>query len=293
MQTALTPAPTIDPCPAAPAYTVQSLLEKGSSPHNEDALLTHGTLFAVFDGASCLTGQRFGGRTGAWWASRIARDSFRLNCQKNAPLTDLFAAANEALAAAMRRNGVNTADPLRLWSTSMAAVRLDRNSMEFVQTGDSLILCLTDDGHFMPAPYVNHDCETMHMWQEACCSGVDDVRSALHEQICAVRRNMNRDYGALNGTPAAGRFAKSGVVCLNGVRKIVLFTDGLHMPSQHPGETCDFAAEAAILRDHGLHRLYETVRSMERTDPLCRTYPRFKQHDDIAAIAVTLNSQSG
>ncbi|UZP65979.1 protein phosphatase 2C domain-containing protein [Desulfovibrio mangrovi] len=272
-----------------PVFNVESVLEQGSGALNEDALLDQGPVFAVFDGASSLCGCSYEGGTGAWWASQLAREAFASCTHAELSLKDVALLANSAIEERMQTMGVDTDIPLNRWSASMAAFRIAGDSLEFVQIGDSLILCITDDGFFLPAPYVNHDRETLCQWKRLCATGEQDVRSALHERICSVRADMNRTYGALNGEACVEHFLQHGTVPLAGVRQVVAFTDGLHLPSAHPEKEADFTPAVNLLRTGGLEHLRSHIRQMESGDQCCRIYPRFKQHDDIAAVAVQLS----
>lgn len=279
------PAPLLpSTCPLA----IETVFEQGSGSHNEDALLCQAPVFAVFDGASSLCGKTYDKVSGAWWAANIARETFAANEDSTLPLHSIAMQANEAIRHRMNTYGVETCNPLNRWSTSMAAVRLHANSLEYVQIGDSLILCITDDDHFLPAPYVNHDRETLRMWQMASRRGEKNVRHALHERICAVRNDMNRTYGALNGDSDAVHFLHSGSIPLSGIRSVVIFTDGLQLPNPSPENADDFRRSVEIIRQSGLTALHEEIRGLEQTDPDCHIFPRFKQHDDIAAISISL-----
>ena len=41
--------------------------------------------------------------------------------------------------------------------------------------------------------------------------------------------------------------------------------------------------------DGGLSAVFRQVRQLQSDDPECRRYPRFKCHDDIAAVALTFS----
>ncbi|MFV0347458.1 MAG: protein phosphatase 2C domain-containing protein [Halodesulfovibrio sp.] len=273
---------------------METVHEKGSGTFNEDTLLSQHPLFAVFDGASSLSGQLHAGHSGAWWAANLAHATFETCSHAGLSLRETALLANTAIGTRMERMGVDAENPLNRWSASMAAFRINKgsedsgDSLEYVQTGDSLIMCITDDSFFLPAPYVHHDRETLCQWKALNEAGETNVRQSLHVQICSVRANMNRTYGVLNGEEQAADFLQYGHVPLEGVRQIVAFTDGLHLPTAHPEQQTDFSAAARILRTRGLRTLHEQIRALECTDADCRLYPRFKQHDDIAAVAVHL-----
>ena len=99
---------------------------------------------------------------------------------------------------------------------------------------------------------------------------------------------MNVTYGVLNGEEEAEPFLNQGTESLDRVRDVLLFTDGLSIPSQTPEKRRDFTPLVEDYLSLGLEGLKIKIREKEKEDPLCRTFPRFKCHDDIAAIALTL-----
>jgi hypothetical protein len=110
----------------------------------------------------------------------------------------------------------------------------------------------------------------------------------LAEQIHRVRLQMNVSYGVLNGEPQALDFIHHGYQDLDGVRDILLFTDGLYPPRETPQNGNDWQSLVNLYRCGGLPAVRDHVRHLQQTDPSCRKYPRFKQHDDIAAVAIRL-----
>ncbi len=99
---------------------------------------------------------------------------------------------------------------------------------------------------------------------------------------------MNLDYGVFNGEPEAINFLKTGNHDLTYVSNILLFTDGLLMPNEKPWEERAYDEQVDLFRQSGLKGLRDQIRSIEATDLKCCTYPRFKTHDDIAAVAINL-----
>ncbi len=254
---------------------------------NEDFLFIEGNLFGVFDGATSLNDATYKeGRTGGFLASNIAGAVFRRN---NASLLRLADRANAAICGAMREAGVDPEDRGGLWSTSAAVARVNQDDFEWAQIGDSLVMVVYDDGsHETPARGFDQDLETLRMWKEASKNAEDSIMTALHEQIVKVRKNMNVTYGTLNGEEKAMRFLNHGRMPLRGVAHILLFTDGLFVPKADPGDRDDFTRFADLYRRGGLACVRDHVRAVEAEDADCRRCPRFKTHDDIAAIAVDL-----
>jgi len=92
----------------------------------------------------------------------------------------------------------------------------------------------------------------------------------------------------LNGEPEAIEFIRHGRMDLNGVSSILVFTDGLFLPREDPEQENDWSSFVDMYRQTGIKGIYEYVRTLHDQDPYCRKYPRFKRHDDAAAIAVTV-----
>lgn len=266
----------------------QVIHEKGSGRINEDAYSLNGNLFGVFDGATSLTRATYtGNTTGGFLASTIARDIFR---QNDGSLTHLAQKANTAIYEKMLEEGVNVSDKSSLWSTSCAVVRIDDDSIEWVQTGDSLILLIYGDGTYhIPVTDFDHDSETLLMWKTmAVRAGEKKIFDLLGDQIRKIRSGMNVHYGVLNGESEFARFLNTGKTPKHKVKHILLFTDGLFLPSKHPDRKPDFDTFVSIFTEGGLEALRNHVRTIEQSDPHCKAYPRFKPHDDIAAISISL-----
>jgi hypothetical protein len=62
----------------------------------------------------------------------------------------------------------------------------------------------------------------------------------------------------------------------------------LFLPSEDPEREPDYDPFVAIFLKGGLQALRDYVRSVEKSDPDCEAYPRFKPHDDIAPISISL-----
>jgi serine/threonine protein phosphatase PrpC len=265
---------------------VDTLFEKGTGHLNEDFCLIGNNLFGVFDGATSLTEQVYeNGHTGGFLAARIASETFRKN---NDSLVNLTQKANTAIAAAMTAREIDLDDKVQLWSTSAAVVRLHHDFFEWVQIGDCLIMIIYQDGtHRILIENFDHDFETLQIWQKASNTADNTILSALKDQIATVRRRTNISYGALNGENALSSFINSGTFDYQGIQHILIFTDGLFVPKKDPGDRDDFDHFSRLFQKGGLPHLKDVVRDIERSDVACREYPRFKPHDDIAAISLS------
>lgn len=281
----------------------QYVLEKGTAETNEDCLVIQDNIFGVFDGATSLTGQTFyQGKTGGEIAAQTAGSVFSRN---QYPLTCLARQANREIQAQMVRNGVNISKKEDLWSTSAAVVRIKGKNLEWVQAGDAVILLLYNNGsHKVLVDREDHDYETLTLWKDLVEDRANDknirvadgssgqglfaIKQALAPQIKKVRLGMNITYGALNGESKAEDFLNQGTEILDAVTDVLLFTDGLSIPKEIPDKHKDYVPLVNAYLSSGLKGLRDMIRQKEKTDPLCLAFPRFKCHDDIAAIAVTI-----
>ena len=265
------------------SVSIQKIYDKGSG--KLDDILIKDNLFVVFDGASSLV--RFvnkKGETGGKLAAKIAKEIFSKN---NKSLKQLAIEANNNILEAMKKEGIDMNQKEALWSTSLAAVRLKNNEVEFFSIGDCLILALFKNGsHKLLVPYLDHDLETMIKWKKLANRKVRNIWRVLKQQIDKVRKEANIKYGCLNGQKEALKFFRYGKVTLKNIESIILFTDGLFIPKENPKEREKWELFVKLYQDHGLVGVLKYVRSLEKLDPNCWKFPRFKQHDDIAAIGI-------
>ncbi len=262
---------------------VEHILEKGSSRVNEDSLIMEKNLFGVFDGATSLDNADFDDmKTGGLIAASTAGQVFS---QNHYPLSRLGKSANNAILAKMKIHNVRLNRPSSRWSTSAAVVRILENRLEWLQTGDSYILLIYDDNsHRVLVDQEDHDFETLCMIKEE--ENKTFSNPAIKAQVDKIRSGMNKTYGVLNGDPGAEKFMRTGFVSLEGVQTILLFTDGLTLPSETPEKKKNFTPLVDVLQGLGLKGLHQYIRQMEKSDPKLSQFPRFKCHDDIAAIAI-------
>ncbi len=265
---------------------VSSLLEHGSGELNEDVLLESTNLYGVFDGSTSLDKRRFqDGKTGGLLAAGTAAQSFRYS---RLPLIQTSEKANKNIQQAQLSQDIDVTNRHLLWSTSLAVIRLEDNFFEYCQTGDATILLILKDGSYkLVTPDIDIDRETLILWKKVKTSTDSSLQGLLDEQIRKVRRRMNVSYGVLNGEPEALRFINHGYEDLTDVSDILLFTDGLHLPRENPSEGHDWHVFVHLYRLGGLEAVRDYVRSLQDQDQDCRKYPRFKCHDDIAAVAIS------
>ncbi|MBE1424499.1 serine/threonine protein phosphatase PrpC [Desulfomicrobium macestii] len=262
------------------AMKIEHILEQGSGAQNEDYLIMDNNIFGVFDGATSLTGACFEeGKSGGCMASSIAGQVFLRN---HHPLVRLGAEANDSIRARMERSQIDLSRRCGLWSTSAAVVRLGDGEIEWFQTGDSQVVFVDRDGGYkVAARREDHDYPTLSMIRERGRSHPE-----VQRLVETIRQGMNRDYGVLNGEREAERFFRTGTEPTCNIKTVLLFTDGLDVPCPAPKKYKDFSCLVSMASELGLEGLRDHVRRQEAADPDIERYPRFKKHDDIAAIAI-------
>lgn len=269
---------------------VEHLTDQGSSKMNEDEMLLGRRRFGVFDGAGSLLGGYTDeeGKTGGYLAAHIAEEAFR---DESRTLAETVASANEKIKSAMEAKGVDTNQKENVWATTLAIVDIDLDGKKFQweQIADSLILVIYKDGShkMLINDDYDHDSEVLTKWKGLADAGETDLRPQIENDLAALFRNRNVEYGVLNGEPAALRFLKSGSESLNNVAHILIFTDGFFMPKENPQAEDDFETMTRIFLEQGLEGVKRYVRDIEDSDPQCLRYPRYKKHDDIAAIDIS------
>ena len=263
---------------------VDFLTEQGSWSVNEDRILMADPVFGVFDGATSLNKYvDESGKTGGLLASTIAKETFEKN---DGSLLALATEANENILHAMQQKGIDTGDKRNLWATSAAVIRIVEKKVEWLTVSDSTIMVFdTDRGHRLVGDFHDHDVHTLKLWKEHAARGVEKISEKLMDVMIENRKRLNVDFGALDGEPGFVHFVQRGSFSLENITHVVLSTDGLFVPTEDP-EDKGWDQFAALYLEGGLKRIRDFVRKREQSDPKCWTYPRFKCHDDIGAIAL-------
>ena len=127
----------------------------------------------------------------------------------------------------------------------------------------------------------------MTIWKQLATQKKEKIRELIAEPLAKLRAKTNEAYGVLNGEEFAENFIKTGEEKLENVRHILLFTDGLMIPKADPTGKDDWKLFADLFMQGGLENMKNFVRNLQKDDPKCWKYPRYKQHDDISAISLT------
>lgn len=267
----------------------EALLEQGSGPVNEDMLATVNRLSIVCDGATTLhSAQRQSAAqptSGGQKAAGITASVFSGDPERN--LLDSARRANELIRKAMIEEGLDLLEREQLWSTSFAAVQVNEDSIAWCQTGDCMILLIhRDGGAQLLTELPGQDREVLKTWQQIGARSSGTIQQNLAAEIAAVRGKMNKEFGVLNGENEALKFVSSGTVEADQISDVLLFSDGLFPPSTSPDNLFDAELFVQLYKNGGLKHIRNHVRSLQKDDPGCYRYPRFKMYDDISGVAL-------
>lgn len=264
---------------------VDFIFDEGSS--KEDLYFIKDGTFGVFDGFNGL--KKFtdrDGRTGGLIAAAIAKNEFSKNGKD---LRSLAIKANQKIKEKMFALKVNTNDKSCLWGTILVVVKIKDDSFEWVQMGDSLILVIYKDDNFkLLVKNYDHDKEVLSLWKELAEQKRDNIRELVDKgPLIELRSRMNETYGVLNGEEKATSFLKTGEEGFQNIKHILLFTDGLIIPKEDPIADDNWNLFIKLFLEGGLENIKNFVRDLQKKDPKCWKYPRYKQYDDIAAISIS------
>lgn len=276
-----TPAETFLPRPR-----VATVYDKGSGSVNEDLLHTGGRTFGVFDGAtSLISAQECNGLSGGRIAAEICRDVF---ADEELDLSARAEKANRRIYSRSRAAGIDYQRKEELWSCSAAVLHLHADFFDWCQMGDCQILVIYRDGSYrLLTQNPGHDVDTLRLWQKRAADLNGNVLEIMADDVIRVRRRMNVDFGVFSGEKEALDFLDFGRESLAEVADVLLFSDGLFLPQENPGDSQDLAFFVSLYRQGGLERIWNYVRNRQLEDISCKKYPRFKTHDDISGVALS------
>lgn len=266
-------------------YSTDLVVDEGSS--KEDAHFAGEKIFGVFDGAGSLKNKfkSADGKSSGLIAAEIVASAF---ASTDGSLKDIALRANQSIKEEMVKNGVDVKDKLNLWGTTAAVIKMHPDKFEWAQISDAMILIIYDDGSFktLVTDY-DHDEGIMIKWKALADKKQENIRQLIEPEVQKLRNTSNIKYGVLNGETEAGAFLKTGNEKLDNVKHILLFTDGLFIPKSNPTAPDDWSTLVKLFLEGGLKNVVSYVRGLQKDDPQCWKYPRYKMHDDITAIAIS------
>lgn len=269
---------------------VDRVTRQGTGLCNEDALMERPEdgLFAVLDGITPLIPWRSAdGRTSGAVAAQTVR-SYLEGCPATLPLPEMLLRANDCLRQSMEENGVNLADRGALWGCAGALVRIGPDAVEYGHAGDCLIHAVYEGGEVRELTRDSVATSDGQLLQTYLSNGRErneHVQRALWE--ARSRANTPEGYTVINGDPALARFLEHGRISRQGLRALLLTSDGLTWPHPNPPIPA-YAMMVAEILARGLCAYAEYVIALEDGDPDRVRFPRVKHKDDKTGLLLHL-----
>lgn len=271
------------------------MISEAKSPQslNEDRFVISENVYGVFDGATGLDSFRNAkGETGGYLASSLAAETFS-EFGITLGLEECALLANKRISDKMASAGIDLSKKEALWNTSASVIKLNKDNFEWIGIGDSPIIIIYTDNSYKVLCYYNHDKESLALAKNIANSKREQetespyLRSEILPTIIKIRQEGNVKYGIINGEPSMVNFLESGSETLDKVKHILIFSDGLFIPSEDP-MVDTFDKLVSIYLKGGLKEVLTHVREIENSDLSCSRYIRLKQHDDATGIAISI-----
>ncbi|NQX65195.1 protein phosphatase 2C domain-containing protein [Paenibacillus alba] len=276
---------------------------QGTAAWNEDAVVVNEThaLYAVIDGATSLVPFRGPNQeTGGRLASQLIKQFLESESLRgDEELAELLHQANEKLHNEMVASGIDITVKEQLWTASIALIRVTETHIEYVQSGDCMIYAKYADGSVrsVTRDHVAHiDYQSKLLWEQGIAAGIqtkEELWAQVKPRIAANKEKMNtlQGYSVMNGDPAAELFFESGKLNRIRLESLILVTDGLFFPVSLADQSNGQADEEMVNRitAKDLQSYADWLIALEKGDPECIRYPRFKISDDKSGIWLQLN----
>ncbi|WP_077706522.1 PP2C family serine/threonine-protein phosphatase [Virgibacillus dokdonensis] len=277
---------------------IETVTCKGVSECNEDAVIINDNIsvYGVADGASSIipffTQEN---ETGGYIASNLVKNYYE-SLQHCDSFLDDFAKINMQLQTKMKEYSIDTSKKEQLWGTALALVKISPNRIDFIQTGDCMIFAVYDSGFVRVLTRAQTEFlegVAINKWKELIDKGIHkqkDLREGVEDVLISIRQRSNTfaGYGVLNGENDAVDFIEFGKINRNGLKHLVMVTDGFFLPKECVSEQdCYWEVMISKILSKGLQAYANDLIELEANDPECVRYPRFKMSDDKTGVWIT------
>lgn len=204
-------------------------------------------IYAVMDGVTPLhTYRDENGHNGAY----LAANEFKANFEHSGPyshLIDIFTYSNRCIREKMIEAGADLSIMHELWSTCVAAVQIQGNSVNFAHLGDSMIVAVYQDGRVatITENRVKGLSARAKQAREQARSEGAILPDESYYDVPLHRNQGNRwmanhpnGYGVANGMEEITIHLQSGQLQVAQLKHLLLLTDGLFHPALELEDTC-------------------------------------------------------
>ncbi|PGL73136.1 protein phosphatase 2C domain-containing protein [Bacillus sp. AFS055030] len=209
---------------------------------SEDAMVVNSEInvYGVFDGATPISPfKNADGMNGAYIASNLFSKYFKNHFRAEMPLSEGIILANRRLMEEMKLNNIDINRPEELWSTCVAIIKIEKNSLSFAQLGDCMILAEYHNGEIkiLTKDTVKDISSRAKIRREkdrkkGLILPDESYYQSIKNQLIYNRSMANtvNGYTVANGTEAVGNYIQLGSIDLNNLKSILLISDGLFHP---------------------------------------------------------------
>jgi hypothetical protein len=274
-------------------------LSRGSGHVNEDAVGYMGAeddvqAAWVLDGVTGINDKNLGlaGSDAQWFVARIdahLRELFPMARDVRTVMSDLIdrLIADQAQALELGKLPESYDPP----AACIAAVCKIGGDWHALRLGDCRLLAQDRTGFRRIVDFANDDFDH---WitgeaQRLRAEGLTDIKAIslkLQPDLFANRRRRNRPGGY--GVIAADRACLSFVyyMPLSDPTSVLLASDGFFRLVDHYDEISEPELLSRASVNGNVETLYDRLRAIEKSDPDCLEFPRFKPQDDASALAL-------
>jgi len=250
---------------------------------SEDVVVALPNAVVLLDGATAVLP---GGRSGGWYASRLAGAlAGRLTGYPAMDLADLLAAA---ILAVTRENDLV---PGEAPSSTVAIARWSDDAVEGLVLADSPVVAVTDDG---PEVLADERLARVPRTGPGYRARLRDGGGYGAEHVAALRtaasnvgrlRNTEGGFWVAEADPDAAYQAVRATWPRAEVRRLLLASDGVSCGVDDYG-LFDWSDVVALVDAEGPQAVLDAVRAAEESDQNGERWPRPKVHDDQALAVV-------
>jgi hypothetical protein len=278
--------------------SLAGLTSEGSGAVNEDAagyLGEPGDVRAawVLDGVTGINDRSLGlmGSDAQWLVHRIDAHLRRLFAEER-PSAAILAGLIDAVIADQRAVVSTIPDGFDPPAACIMAVHRVGAEWHALRLGDCRIIAREKNGDTLRLVDFPNDAFDQALTEEATrlraggITATADIARHLQPRMFASRRTRNRPggYGVIEADRACLAFAEYAT--LEDPSAILLASDGYYRIADCYHALDDDDLLDASLAPGGIADTLATMRAIEKSDPDCRVYPRFKPADDASAVAL-------
>ncbi len=275
-------------------------ISAGGGAVNEDGLGFIGsnnqvTAAWIFDGVTGINNRNYlpGGSDAAWLVAR-ANQHLQVLAAGALSLKDILLQLVQRLVTewneiAPTLNLPTDYDPP---AACLTLVKNNGGRWQALRLGDSCLFAMFADElkiRLVESPNNNFDAWLSQTAKKRRAEGITDIMALLAEfrpQLIAARkmRNTPGGYGILEADMATLQHAEFSE--LGSPDAIIICTDGFYRAVDHYRLFSDQQLLSKCLCDHGVEDVLREIRDVERADPDCIEFERFKPADDATALVL-------